>query len=167
MHDQHIARVKPLCHLHRGDTGLLVSVHNGTLHRCRAAILGQKRAVYVYTAVLGEIQHVLGQDLAVCHDHDEVGGKLLQLVFKSAVLKGLGLINGKALLLGIYLDGRGHQRVAASLGLIGLGDNAHDLLACLHQCLEGEKREVGRAHKQNAHQSSSSSSMRVTFSRYR
>ena len=83
----------------------------------------------------GDVQHPLGQDSAVGHHRDHVGGKAFQLFIKRAVFESLGLVDRQTLLHRIDLDGRGLKLIASALGLIGLSDHKGNLMPGLHQCL--------------------------------
>ena len=148
---EHISRVQTLGHIHGGDTRHGVTVHDGALHGCGTAQGGQERAVDVDAAVAGEIQHREGQDLAVGHHDDEIGVQLGEGLVKRTVPQGGGLVDGDVLLGGVHLDGGWGEDVAPSAGLIGLGHNAHDLLARLAEGAQRVQSEIGCSHEYNTH----------------
>ena len=144
---QHIARIQTDVHFHNGNAAFGTAVNQHALHRGGAAIGRQQRAVNVDTAVLGEIKHRLGQNFAVGNHHDDIGCQRGKLGIKRAVLQRGGLIDRQTLLQRIHLDGGRGQLISSALGLVGLGNNAHNLLACLAECAQGKECKVGRAHK--------------------
>ena len=59
--EYHVAGVKPLRHVHRGNSGFFLAELNTALYRSRSAVHRQQRRVYVYAAVLRKLQYALRQ----------------------------------------------------------------------------------------------------------
>ena len=57
------------------NAGLGVAVDDRPLHRRAAPVFGQQGDVEVDAAELRDVQHRLGQDAAVGHHHDQIGGQ--------------------------------------------------------------------------------------------
>ena len=150
---QHIAGVEALVHLHDGDARLGVAIQHGPLHRGAAAVLGQQRDVEVDAAIFRGFQHRLGQDAAIGHHHDELRSQCADVLVLAAVPQGAGLKDGGAVGQRHLLHrGRGEHLLAAH-GLVAPGVDRADVVARLIQGLQAVRRDVGRAHEQNAHQS--------------
>ena len=71
-----------------------------------------------------------------------------QFLHEGGILHLYRLQYGDSVCQGIFLHLRGLKGVLmASHGLIGLGDNRHDIVVVLHQCLQGSYRELGGSHE--------------------
>ena len=89
---QHIAGIQTLGHLHGGNTRLFVARDNRPLDRRGTAPARQQRTMHVDAAVRRNIEHRLGQQLAVGHHDDDLGcqraqTRLLVLIFERIRLK--------------------------------------------------------------------------------
>ena len=121
----------------------------------RAAEGGEKGAVDVDTAVLGVVQHRLGQDLTVGHNGDTIGLKSLQLLINFLITEACRLVHrqvmGKSQLLHI-----GHFQLHATVfGHIRLGVYPNDLMATTQKTAQTGGRNIRGSHENDSHSSSS------------
>ena len=144
-------------HVHDGDAALGIAVEDGPVDGGRATVLGQQRGMDVDAAQLGVVQDLLGEDPAIGGHHDEVGGQTLDGLQGGAVPQLGGLEDRDVVLQGNHLHRGGQELHAPVLGLVRLGEDAHDLVAGFDESLEGGHRKVRGAHEQDLHQSSSTS----------
>ena len=153
---QHIAGVQTLRHLHGGDARLFVACDDRPLNGGRAAPARQKRAVDVDAAVRRNVEHRLGQQLAVGDNDNDLGRQLAQACLLVLVFEGSRLIDRNVMLKRQLLDrGRG-QNLLAALRLVRLRVDRRDLMTGIEQRLKARHREIRRAHENNAHYSSPS-----------
>ena len=123
----HIARVKSDVHIHRRYPRNGLAVDYSPLHRCGSAVLREKRAVNVNTAVFRVIYHVFGQYLAVCDDDYHFGAYLRKSFGKLVTSERFRLINGYSAFFRKHFDGRRAEFVSSALRFIRLRDDADDV----------------------------------------
>ena len=90
---EHRAGIKTDVHEHNSNSGLLFTVDNGSLHRCRTAVLGKIRAVNVYTTVFRIVDNVLRQYLSVRRNDYHIGRELTQQIGKLIGPQAIRLID--------------------------------------------------------------------------
>ena len=140
---QHVAGVHADVHLHEADAGLGVTAHDGPLDGRGAAPARQQRPVHVEAAEPRRNKHVGRQDLAVGDDQREVELLLGQRAQQDSVARLGGLDDAEATLQCVRLDGRGREREAAALRLVGLRDDQRHVRD-LEQGCEARHSEVRR-----------------------
>ena len=89
--------------------------------------------------------------MPVGYHHDGIRFELRDEGLCEGILQLGGLKNAKAVFRSRLLYRWGLERVAASAGLIGIGDNQIGLEACLQQPLEARNSKLRRAAKKNVH----------------
>ena len=152
-HFDDVAGVQLGSHVHNGDAGLLFPVQDRPIDGRRAAVSGQNGGMDVDGAAAGKFQNIVGQDLSVGRDDNELRRKLLYDGKSLPIPHFQGLINYQPLTEGIFLHrGKAHF-MAPVFGLIGLGEHAAHLVPVLHQLPQGGHRKLRRAHKQDPHAS--------------
>ena len=139
------AGVNLLAEKEGGEPGLGLAVDDGPVDGRRAAVLGQEGGVKVERAQAGHGPDDLGEH-AKGYDYLQIGLPGAQGFQKVFVLQLLGLEQGQAVLLGVLLDGRGLQPVAAPGGLVGHGDDTHHVVTAFDEAAQGLDGKLRRAH---------------------
>ena len=70
---QYGSGVQTRLHLHDADAGVRIPRQNRAVDRCGATPARQERCVNVQTALFWRIQHGLGQQQPIGHDHSDIG----------------------------------------------------------------------------------------------
>ena len=97
-----------------------------------------------------DVEHGLGQDLTEGHDHRDVGVELGEPLGPAGLAQARRLDHRHSRPLRALLDGGRRHPLAATGGLVGLGDGGNNGVT-LEQGLEGGQRELRRAVEENAH----------------
>ena len=105
----------------------------------------------IYTSVFGKIEYILGQNLSVCHNGDELWFKLIENLFKLPVFQGLRLINRNVFAYRVLFDGRRCKLVSSALWLVGLCYRAAYVKTVRHKYIQTRNGKIGRSHKKNFH----------------
>jgi hypothetical protein len=140
--------------LHDGHASLGATVEDRPLDRRSAAVGRQERAVDVDAAARERVEDGGRQDLAVGHDHAELGAGGRQRGRDVRVPDRARLQDRQAVSLGAALDRRRGHRPAPPGRLVGLGHDQRDLVAGRQHRLEARHREVRRAHEHQPHAAS-------------
>ena len=144
---QNVTCVKSDIHHHCGDSREFLAVNDGSLHRRGTSVFGQKRAVNVDAAVLGVVEHVLRQYLAVSGNYDHLGRDLVEKCGEFLALESGRLINGDVTLKRADLDRAGCELVSATNGAVGQSDDTDNVLARVAKSGKRDSGEVGSAHE--------------------
>ncbi len=97
------------------------------------------------------------QNPAVCHNHNKIGRKAAESFLCLAIPQCGRLVDRDAVPYRQLLNGRRSQYLFAAYRLICPGKHTHNRVTGIQQCLEAGRCNIRRAHKQDAHQSSSPS----------
>ena len=103
------------------------------------------------TAIGGDLQNLFGQNAAIGHHCDQIGGDLTKLGRHRAIFHFGGLVYRDTVLQGQLLHWRGRQLVPPAFGFIRLGVHRGHLMAVLYQSLQGGHRKFGCSHKNYTH----------------
>ena len=153
--EQHIAGVQTLRHLHGGNACHFIARDDRPLDRSGAAPARQQRTVHVDAAVRRDIEHRLGQQLAVCHYDDNLGCQLAQTRLLVLIFEGIRLKNRNIMLECERFHRRCSENLLAALRLIRLGVHGADVMSGIDERLQARHGEVRRAHEYDTHYSSS------------
>jgi len=138
-------------HFHNGDAGLLFVIEDGPLDRAGPAVFGEERGMNVETAETRHIQEVLGKDLAIGGDGNEVGPASTELFDELRGTRAFRLQDGKVAAQGEFLDGSGLKFKRAPFGPVGLSDHGDHLEAeCVGQGAQAGAGKRGGAHEGDA-----------------
>ena len=121
------ASVHALVEFHETAASGGVTHFNGALNRCRTAMPGKQRSMYVDAAVGKSLQHVERQNFSISCHHGHIGVQRLHLLRKVSAANFCRLEHGQSMGKRPLLDGRHRQLLAATFGLIGLRHDCHDL----------------------------------------
>ena len=127
------------------------------LYRRGAPVFGQQRNVQIDAALGRHAQHLRRQDTAIGHHHDQFGGQVPDLLLHLFGAQGLRLVDRQIMLQRQLFDRRSGEDLLAAHRLILAGEHAAYLMPCFQNGSQAGGGNVRRAHKQNAHYSSSSS----------
>lgn len=113
------------------------------------------------TPILWQFQHLFRQNLSVCQNDNEIRIQLAQGLQRRCGIFALsqrqGLIYRNVIFQRRRLDCGGDGMVTTSLGTVGLGQNAHNLVLALCQIPQCRHGNIRRSHINDSHASSKSS----------
>ena len=155
-HLDDIALIHAGRHIHGGNPGFAAMVENGPLHRSGAPELGKNAGVHIDTAQRRQIQHRLGQQLAIGHHQNQIRLQCAERVQRCLVLERRRLKDGNPLFQRVFLHRRHGQLHPAVLRRVRLRKHTSHLIAGLADALETCAGNLGRSHKYQFHSSSSS-----------
>ena len=153
-----IPRIHLPAQIHSRHAGLRQAVQHRPLIGGAAPILRQDAGVNVDATESGHIQHLLGQNPAVCHHGADVGLQFPQGFYRLLLPEVLGLKHGNPGSQRHFLHRGSYQLHAPALGTVGLGIDAHNLKTVRQYFFQTGRRNVRRSHEYNPHQSSSPAS---------
>ena len=152
---QHIAGVQTFRHLHGGNACHFIARDDCPLNRRRTAPARQQRTVHVDAAVRRDIEHRLGQQLAVSHYDDNLGCQFAQTRLLVLIFEGVRLKNRNIMLECECFHRRSGENLLAALRLIRLRVYRADVMSGVDERLQARHGEVRRAHEYDTHYSSS------------
>ena len=145
------AGVQLLHDAHDRHAGLLLTGHDGSLDRRRAAITRQERRVHVDQAQPWNRKERVGQHPAECRDDTEVRVKVPQRLQKPVVADAIGLQDGDAVPLRDEFRRRGLQSMPPAARPIRLRHHGGHRVRRREQGFERRDRERGSAEIDDYH----------------
>ena len=143
---QHIAGVQPCIHQHGGNTGLLLTVDDGPVNRCRSPVTWQQGGVDIDAAQPWDVQNPLGQNLPESHYYDEVRLHFLQPCRKFLCLDFFRLQYRQTVLKSRLLHRRGLKVMPPALWPVRLGNHRHNICLFL-QDMQAGYGKIRRTHE--------------------
>ena len=147
----HISGIKSLCHVHGGDSGLLLAVNDRPLDRRRTAVLREQRCMDIDTSVLRNIEYALRKYLAICCHNYHIRCILSDDVHVLLLTELHRLIYRNIIFHCLYLHRCRLKLFAPSLCLGRLRKACHNVMSRFHygyKCVHGKIRG---SHIYNSH----------------
>ena len=146
-----VAGVEFLRHVHDGDAGMSVTVEDGPVDGRGPPVRRQQRRMDVDTAVKGDLQDRLRENLPVGRHDYQFRRQVADTVQRGLVAEFQRLEHRQPPRKRVLFHRGRREFVSAVFGPVRLGEYAANLMTRLRQGAQRRRREIRRTHEQYPH----------------